>query len=164
MAAHSPLTVSRVREVLHYDPKTGVFTWQKQTGPRATIGAPAGTINVRGYFEISVDGKKYASHRLAWLYSQGTWPQGEIDHINGLRTDNRLLNLRDVSRPENMQNRVKANRTNSNGLLGVSVHGKKWRARIQAGQKVIRLGTYDTAEAAQQAYLQAKRQFHISTI
>lgn len=160
MAAHSNITVERLREVLRYDPVTGAFTWKVRTGPRGKPGAFAGTINTRGYYEISVDGRKYVSHRLAWLYMRGGWPKGEIDHINGCRDDNRWSNLRDVSRALNTQNRRTASSLNLTGLLGVSRHNARWRARIQVDGVVRRLGTYDSPEAAHEAYVAAKRQLH----
>ena len=162
MAAHSNITVERLREVLHYDPVTGVFTWKTRTGPRNKPGMTANARSVRGYFDITIDGRKYVSHRLAWLYMHGEWPKGEIDHINGRRDDNRWSNLRDVSRALNMQNRRTASSLNSTKLLGVSRHGARWRARIQVDGVVQRLGTYDSPEAAHEAYLLAKRQLHVA--
>ena len=162
MAQHSTISAERLRSVLHYDPITGAFTWKIRTGPRGKPSAAAGNLNIRGYYEISVDGRKYVSHRLAWLYVHGEWPKGEIDHINGCRNDNRWSNLRDVSRALNTQNRRTASSLNSTGLLGVSRHGTRWRARIQADGVVQRLGTYDSPEAAHKAYVFAKRQLHIT--
>jgi hypothetical protein len=162
MAAHSNITAERLRDVLEYDLITGNFTWKVRTGPRGKPGASAGTLNTRGYYEISVDGRKYVSHRLAWLYVNGKWPKGEIDHVNGCRDDNRWSNLRDVSRALNTQNRRSASANNSNGLLGVSRHGPRWRARIQVDGVVHRLGTYDSPMAAHGAYLIAKRRLHVA--
>ena len=151
----------RVREVLTYNQKTGAFTWYVQTGPRVVVGAFAGTKNVRGYYEISIDGRKYVAHRLAWLYVTGSWPVDEIDHVNGNRADNRFCNLRDVPRAINTQNRRKANAGTSSKLLGVSKHGVKWRARLQTNGRLTQLGTYDTPEKAHAAYVTAKRKMHV---
>jgi hypothetical protein len=151
----------RVREVLAYDPETGQFTWRVSTGPRGVAGARAGTTNLRGYIEISLDGRKYLAHRLVWAHVYGIWPDDQIDHINGDRADNRIVNLRDVPRAINQQNLRRASKYNCSGLLGVSKHNARWRARIQTEGVVVRLGTFDTAQQAHEAYLAAKRQMHI---
>jgi len=155
------VNVARVREVLKYNKKTGRFTWLKSTGPRAVVGAPAGAVNVRGYYDISIDGRKYVAHRLVWLYVTGQLPTHEIDHINGNRADNRFCNLRDVPRAINTQNRRQANARALSRLLGVSKHGEKWRARLQTSGVVSQLGTYNTPAQAYAAYITAKRQMHI---
>lgn len=155
------LTQQRLCEVVDYNPDTGVFVWKTQTGPRAQIGAVAGSINVRKYVDISIDGRKYVAHRLAWLYTYGVWPTWQIDHIDGVRHNNMLSNLRDVPRSINMQNQRKARKGALTGLLGVSRHNTRWRARIQTNGVVHRLGTFDTPEEAHAAYLVAKRQQHI---
>jgi hypothetical protein len=156
----SIVNAARVREVLKYNQKTGRFTWIKSTGPRATVGDLAGSVNVRGYYDISIDGRKYVAHRLAWLYVTGQWPAYEIDHINGDRADNRFCNLRDVPRAINTQNRRRASVGTLSKLLGVSKHGAKWRARLQTNGSVLQLGTYAMPSQAHAAYLLAKRQLH----
>jgi hypothetical protein len=155
-----PLTQESLRELLHYDPETGIFT--RKTGLRTGfgIGAVAGGQDGKGYTRIMVLGKKHHAHRLAWLYVYGKLPELSIDHINGIRTDNRIANLRDVSHSVNMQNRRVGN--NGRGALGVryrtDIH--KWQADIVAFGKRSYLGCYDTEDAAYQAYLAAKRRLH----
>ena len=104
------LTAERLREVLAYDPDTGVFTWKARTSPfsRVNVGDVAGNLRRDGYIEICVDGRKHQSHRLAWLYVYGEWPADQIDHINGIRTDNRIANLREANNAENHHNLRKA--------------------------------------------------------
>lgn len=101
------LTVERLREVLDYSPESGQFIWLISSSPNCKPGQVAGTTTARGYRQIRVDGTTYLAHRLAWLHATGAWPQEHIDHINGITADNRLVNLRDVSRFVNAQNAKK---------------------------------------------------------
>jgi hypothetical protein len=158
------LSVERVRELLNYDPETGVFTWRVRRAGPAKAGSRAGSRNSNGYIKIAVDGQTYAAHRLAIFYTTGTWPAADVDHRNGARDDNRLDELRGGTRSFNMQNQRAARSNNSTGLLGVNRHGaggNRFRARIRAPDgKLLSLGTFDTAEAAHAAYLDAKRRLH----
>ncbi len=100
------LSYDRLRELLHYDPETGVFTRLTKTGSRWLAGQIATpTMDSNGYAQLFVAGKKRAAHRLAWLYVYGTYPLGQVDHINGIQTDNRIANLRDTTPSENCQNK-----------------------------------------------------------
>lgn len=148
--ATSILTQERIRELLTYDPDTGLFCWRKT---RRNAKGFAGTTDPRGYVRISVDRKVYLAHRLAWLYVHGTWPANEIDHINRVRNDNRLSNLRDTSRTVNTQN-VGVRKDSACGLRGVGWHKaqRKWRARIQANGVCHELGYFLTASEAKAAY------------
>ena len=154
----SVLTAERLRAVLHYDPETGSFT---------RVGG--GVVNVRptsyGYIRIRVDGSARHAQRLAVLYMTGAWPEKgvEVDHINGVRTDNKWSNLRLVSVSVNQQNRRAARSDSSVGLLGVSRHKNKFRAQIWLNQKKTNLGYFNTAEQAHQAYLTAKRAMHVGS-
>lgn len=171
----SALTAERLRELLHYDPKTGVFV-RKQMKSRYGTTAPnsrysmkaAGCLSSKhgpsaGYVKISVDGRRYFAHRLAWLYVYGAWPSGTVDHINGDRSDNRIENLRDVAHYVNIQNQRKVSVGNKySSLLGAhwSITRKKWRSSIMVKLCPIHLGWFDTDEEAHQAYLTAKRRLH----
>jgi hypothetical protein len=155
----------RLKEVLHYDPSTGVFTWATNMGGRGKVGAVAGWSHQDGYMEIGVFGRKVRAHRLAWLFVFGRWPICQIDHINGDRADNRIENLREVTDKENRQNLRTAMVTNkTTGLLGSAptANGKRWMAKISLHRKQIYLGTFDSPELAHQAYLDAKRRLHIA--
>lgn len=109
-----------------------------------------------------IDKQNHLAHRLAWLYVMGTWPIAHIDHIDGCRTNNAFVNLRDADRKTNAQNTRTAHRDNSSGLLGVSFDSKrkKFSAGIWADGGRKHLGRYETAEAAYAAYLAAKRSLH----
>lgn len=147
-------------ERLAYDAKTGAFTWRVAPAPRFAVGSRAGSLNSNGYVVIRCAGRLYHAHRIAWLFSYGFWPDGDIDHINGNPADNRLNNLRDVSRSVNQQNLRRARRDNATGLLGVKRARNRFEARINVGGRYVHLGTFDSPHAAHAAYLAAKRQHH----
>lgn len=147
----------------HYDPETGVFTRRRAVGRhgRHKKGTIAKAANSRGYTVIRVDGVLHGAHRLAWLYHHGEWPN-VIDHINGDRSDNRICNLRNVTQTENMQNLKKAPINSKSGLLGAHLFPrcKRWTARIRINGVSRRLGLFDTAQEAHEAYMAAKRRYH----
>jgi len=130
----------------------------------AKEGDEAGSLKDDGYVVIYVLGKPYKAHRLAWLYVNGEFPAGEIDHIDGNKMNNAIINLRDVSREINQQNRRHAKAGNPAGFLGVTVDQKtgKYLARItKTGAKTsTSLGRFDTPEEAHAAYVAAKRVLH----
>ena len=155
------LTQERLKELLHYDPGTGVFTWRLNIKGGARKGGVAGSLMSVGYQSIGVDGRRYYSHRLAWLYIHGEWPHPLIDHKNHNRTDNRLSNLRLTNWQGNSQN-MSSMSGNKSGLRGVSfdVSRGKWLAKIHVAGKTINLGRFSDKHTAQEAYLAAKRIFH----
>lgn len=155
----SQLTAERLSEVLAYDQSNGAFTWLVKVSGRR-VGDKAGGIDEHGYIRIVVDGLRYKAHRLAWLYVNGDWPGGDIDHINGDRSDNRISNLRDIPHAANTQNRRKAHKNNGTGLLGAHRDRNSFKSSIHSDGKQIFLGMFDTAEEAHQAYLKAKRRLH----
>lgn len=155
------LCAERLREVLSYNPETGVFHWKVRAAYHVRIGTVAGSLNSQGYLHTRVDGKRFLNHRLAWLFVHGTWPSGDIDHINGCRSDNRIANLRDVQRSINAQNlRTAQSNNKSTGLLGAYKQGRRWCSIIMIDGKQRYLGTFDTPEEAHTAYLETKRKFH----
>jgi hypothetical protein len=107
-----------------------------------------------------INRKRYAEHRLAWLYFYGSWPALFIDHINGNRSDNRISNLRDVPLVVNNQNQREPRGNNTNGFLGVRVRNERIYAEIAVNGKSIKLGNFPSKEAAHEAYVQAKRKLH----
>ena len=148
------ITQDSLKELLSYDPETGVFVWRVSKGA-AKAGSEAGGVNDRGYIQIRINRKPYFAHRLAWLYVHGYFPEHDIDHVNGIKTDNRLSNLRESSRQCNMQNQcMKSN--NTSGIPGVCWHkaAKKWQAKIQISGKRIHLGFHETKKAAAAARYQ----------
>lgn len=159
--SNSTLTQERLREVLRYDPATGVFTWFTP-GKGRVVGATAGCVSKVGYIVIRVDCDLYQAHRLVMFYLTGKWPEHDVDHINGVRTDNSLDNLRNATRGENLQNQRSAKPFNRSGLLGViwSNQAEKWIARVTHKGKQHHCGTFDTPEEAHAAYVAKKRQIH----
>lgn len=151
------MTQTRLKEVLHYNPLTGIFTWRVSRS-KAKAGNPAGSIENTGYLSIGIDGARYGAHRLAWLYEYGTMPEQEIDHINRLRTDNRIENLRESTVAENIYNRG-VSRRNTSGYKGVTRSLNRWMAMIKVAGKSMYLGTFTTRQEAAQAYNKAARQY-----
>jgi hypothetical protein len=110
--------------------------------------------------EISVGGETYLAHRLAWMYVSGEWPTQEIDHIDGNPSNNRITNLRDISTAGNAQNQRIARGNSISGILGIHKRHNKWRAVIMVDGKSTFIGSFQTKEIAQQAYIDAKRVMH----
>jgi hypothetical protein len=141
-----------LRARLQYEPSTGVFT-------RARGYSKVGRVATKGYIQISVAGYRYMAHRLAWLYVHGDWPQGQIDHINQNKTDNRIENLRVVSNKQNQEN-VTMWAHNKSGRRGVrwSQCIGKWIAEIIQHKKKIHLGAFETIIDAVAARIKAERE------
>jgi hypothetical protein len=148
------LTQKELKRLLIFNKSTGVFTRRIKLWRGKPAGSVAGWISPNGYIEISINKKSFQAHRLAWLYIYGSWPTQEIDHINGVKNDNRICNLRDVSRRENIRNQ-QIHREGK--LFGCSLHRKKWRAQISIDNKTIHIGTYSTEQEAHEAYLEYDR-------
>ena len=143
------LTPERLKELMDYDPLTGVFTAKVRTGGRVVPGTVLGTNNC-GYVRISVDGKLYYGHQLAFLFMTGSIPS-EIDHDDRNRGNNRWANLRDVTHSENAIN-CDVRKTNKLGIKGVhELPNGRFRARFRKEC----LGCFSTKEAAHKAYLSA---------
>ena len=141
------ITQEKLKELLHYDPDTGIFTRKVSRGGRA-IGSASGTPD-RGYIRIFVDMKGYWAHRLAWLYVYGELPKRVIDHINHTRDDNRIKNLRDVTHKENCRN-APIRSTNTSGVTGVHWDKRhvRWCAQIMVDGSCVPLGRYSDINAA----------------
>lgn len=153
----SDLTRERLKELLHYDSETGEFTHKiRRAGVK--YGSLAGTQHSEGYSMIRIDKTAHYAHRLAWLYVYGLHPKQQIDHINGVKADNRLRNLRDVSQSANQQNMKGPRKSKKDGQpLGVRSRNNRFSAIFTINGKQTWIGTYCTADLAHQAYLQAKK-------
>lgn len=157
------VTQARLREIFEFDAARGVLVWRISQGNRAKVGADAGTARrTDGRRIVCVDGTQYLAYRVIWFYVHGVWPAGEIDHINGDCTDNRIENLRDVPTQINAENKHRARTDKRSGkLAGAYRSGEsRWRAQIVVKGKVVSLGSHETEEAAHAAYLEAKRRLH----
>jgi len=158
------ITQKRLKEVLHYDPETGVFTWINPKANCLSAGDVAGGVitfphNNKSYHHIRVDRVLYKSHRLAWIYMYGEIDKSlQIDHINNDSTDNRLVNLRLVTGSENVKNKRKY-KNNKSGHTGVLQRGNRWVATITCNRKKIHIGMYDTIDEAVEARLEKQKEF-----
>jgi hypothetical protein len=142
------LDKKRLKEVVRYDKKTGLFYWKVSTG-KASRGGIAGHTDSHGYTKISIDGIKYFAHRLAWFYVHGVWPLQNIDHIDRCKSNNKLSNLRDVSQSLNgLNGPLRVN--NRSGYTGVSYDPRRrnWVAYVTRGRQKKHLGTFETCHQA----------------
>jgi hypothetical protein len=159
--ARKILTQERLKELLNYDPATGVFTWRIPVRANVKAGQRAGSIHPKGYVIISVDKRLTKAHRLAWLYVHGEMPPAELDHINRIPNDNRIANLRLADRYINTQN-TGLQKNNTSGYRGVTWHKsqQKWRARISIQGKMNELGYFHSKEDAAKRYEEVARVHH----
>lgn len=156
----SDLDLDFLRDVLEYQPEKGVFICKKKYASKINVGSTVGADHIAGYKHIMIQKKQYLAHRLAWFYFYGVWPQGEVDHIDGNRSNNAITNLRDVDRLTNAQNRTKPQVDNKSGFLGVHKKREKWVADIKVNGKTKRVGTFESPEKAHAAFVEAKRIHH----
>lgn len=154
------LSAERLRELLHYDSDTGFFAWKARSGRGSHIlgGDVAGYVTSSTYIAITIDGREYKAHRLAWLHVTGEWPKADIDHINMLPWDNRWVNLRTSSNSQNLANTLGYG--NPSGKKGVYLRGGKWRAASGKDGKLIHFGTYPTPGQAALAYAIGAEKHH----
>lgn len=142
------LTQSYLKSVIDYDPSTGVFRWRSRPGRKRFnkmfAGKEAGTINSWGYRVIHIGDKFYKAHRLAWLYCHGSQPKDQIDHINGVKTDNRISNLRDVDQKKNSRNN-KIDKRYASSCPGVYWDRKseRWVARVATDEGMKHIGVFN---------------------
>jgi hypothetical protein len=159
--ARKILTQERLKELLNYDPATGIFTWRIAIRGNVKVGQKAGNLHPKGYVIISVDRRLAKAHRLAWLYVHGEMPPDELDHINRIPNDNRIANLRLADRYTNTQN-TGMQKNNTSGYRGVSWHKgqRKWRARISIRGKMNELGYFHSKDDAAKRYEEVARVHH----
>lgn len=155
------LTQERLKHLLHYNPDTGVFTWVQRASKSVRVGNSAGSKNKSGYIDIRIDKSLHKAHRLAWLYIYGVWPNGKIDHINNVKTDNRICNLREASNNENGWNVGKPS-TNTSGVKGVSwdAEKNKWKAHCRVFGEKYTVGRSSSKEDAERAVAEFRNKHH----
>jgi hypothetical protein len=155
------LTQERLKELLSYDPISGVFT-RKIKHKRCNVGDIVGVGQRNKYLQCSIDNKLYKLHRLAWLYMYDCWPSDQIDHVDHNPRNNAIANLRDVSSAQNHQNRARKTKSAS-GYLGVTWHkrDRRWQAYIEIKGKSIHLGQYIDLDDAIVARKRAEMIYHL---
>lgn len=142
----------RLKEAFWYEADTGLlYSRYSRTG--AHVHGPAGCKEPDGYVRVMFEYQRFLAHNLAWFLHYGVWPKQHIDHINGIRDDNRIINLRDVSHRENCAN-MAVHRNGKRRGTSLQINGR-WQARITVDNRAKSLGQFDTEEEAEQAYLAA---------
>ena len=159
------ITQAKLKELLHYHPESGDFVRLTSTGGGGRVGHQSGSLDTGGYRQIGVGGKHYLAHRLAWMYEHGEFPPEEIDHINGVRDDNRLQNLRLATCSENMRNYPKP-LTNTSGFKGVcwDKYSRKWRVQVKVNKKKLHIGMFAEMSEARSAYRAAANKYYGSFV
>jgi hypothetical protein len=155
------ITQSELKELLHYDPNTGIFTWKVDKAKNVKKGNIAGRKKINSYIQIQINKKLYFAHRLAWLYVHGEMPENYIDHVNGIKSDNKILNLRKATPQENQFNR-KLNKKSTSGIKGITWHktNKRWNAVLNVNNKNIHLGSFINLNIAKQVISNARNKYH----
>lgn len=149
------LNAENVRDLLHYDPETGVFT-------RLKTGKPTGRVSWCGYIEFDIWTHQYKAHRVAWLYMTGRWPTGNVDHKDGDRQNNRFSNLREATPTQNTFNAAPRTAKKSSLPRGVRQchRSVSYQAEISKQGKKVYLGRYETPEEASEVYQLAAELLH----
>lgn len=156
----APVTIQRLRDVLDYEPATGVLT-TKIWRPRSAVGVVAGCVRADGYRSIWIDQQQFLAHRIIWALVTGEWPDVQIDHVNGLRDDNCWANLRLATNQQNSFNAKRQSR-NTSGVKGVCLvtNSDRWRAYITVDGRQVSLGRFDTRDGAARARAAKLREMH----
>jgi hypothetical protein len=146
------ITQAELKQILHYDPETGIFRWRYSVAQRVKPWDVAGSKDKKGYMITTIKCKAVTLHRLAWLYMTGVWPKNQIDHIDGVQSNNSWNNLREATAKQNRENLCLA-KNNTSGFRGVSFAAdrKKWIAQVKHNGTQLNLGYFDTVEEAAQA-------------
>lgn len=155
------ITHEYLLQLLHYEPSTGALTRKIKTSNRVKIGDVVGCKNRDGYLVTRIGDILYYNHRLAWFYVHGDWPDEEIDHRNGVRDDNRLINLRRASRKQNARNSRKPS-SNSSGVKGVSWCKimNKWFAYVGVDNQRVKVGYFDSLDDAEKSVSCTRKNIH----
>lgn len=159
-AKEARLTIEQLREALRYEPESGFFYWASPR-KKVVVGRLAGNLDRHGHRLICLNLERFFAHRLAWFYVYGEWPKGQIDHINGIKDDNRIGNLRISTQAQNTKN-SRRRVTNTSGFKGIYFDKRngKWGAQIQSDGVRYFLGLFDTPEEAHAAYCEAAARLH----
>jgi len=154
------MTQSELKELLDYNPDTGLFVWKQNKSKKIKAGTLAGSIKDSGYLRIKINNKIYPAHRLAWIYMYDVEPK-IIDHINGIKTDNRICNLRNCNNTQNQWN-SKLSITNTSGIKGVCwvASRNKWRVQIKVNNISKHIGYFDNLEFAELVAQEARSKYH----
>lgn len=146
--------------MLHYDDDTGVFTWKIRMSQSVRSGDKAGYMDDEGYWRIKIDGQLYGAHRLAIFYCFARYDELEVDHINGIRDDNRLVNLRSVTNHENNKNKA-LHKNNTSGVIGVGWRKARscWQSTIMVNKKTLYLGNFHNFDDAVKARKDAEKKY-----
>tara|TARA_R110001632_G_C11251742_1_gene408913 strand:+ start:123 stop:656 length:534 start_codon:yes stop_codon:yes gene_type:complete len=157
---NNSLTQEQLKAELNYDQHTGLFTRIRTNTNNVIIGDNSGSISKQGYLNIMVLSTRYLSHRIAWLYEYGNFPTKNIDHINGVKTDNRIINLREATHEENAKN-MKMTSLNSSGFLGVCWHKptESWQVSINTNTNRIYLGIFKKLSDAVKTRVDAEEKY-----
>lgn len=156
------IDIDKMRLTLDYDPETGIFKRKIPcSGRKGKIGDVCGVVCSEGYVKISFAGVKYYAHRLALAYVNGVMPPDQVDHINGIRDDNRISNLREATGSQNGMNKP-VQKNNTSGFKGVSWNKDrgKWAASVHINKRKIHLGLFDSLESAANAAASARISLH----
>lgn len=160
MKARNDFDYNLISSFLDYNSEIGSLKWKKSVG-KAKAGSEAGSVGVNGYIKVTLLGRCYIAHRLAWCLFYRQTPPNVVDHINHKKTDNRICNLRDGTNSINQQNQCEPHsRNKSSKYIGVSKLRGKWRAKIYHAGSYYFLGYHLTEEQARDAYIEAKRKIH----
>jgi hypothetical protein len=157
----SILTKDYVANLLEYNPETGELRRKISRSSNARVGQIVGTIRPDGYLSVMINGCRYQAHRVAWLLAHGEWPDDVVDHVNGIKTDNRISNLRACSQSENVMN-AKTRSNNTSGVKGVCWHKAKnaWHASVCARGRRVFGGYHKNLEDAKRAVMSLREQLH----
>lgn len=154
---NTTLTIERLKQIISYDKDTGILKRYFKKSNGHDCQQQVTSKNVHGYISIMIDGRRYPAHRLAWFYVRGQMPNSWIDHINGIRDDNRICNLRLATPKENSRN-VSGWKNKKHPLKGVYPQKKRWQSAIRVNGKLIYLGSFEFPEQAHNAYLKAAKE------
>ena len=152
------MTPQQLKKLFTWDPTTGRIFWRNKSGRREAFVS----VQTKGYLYGKLYGKNYLAHRVLWALEHGAWPALDIDHINQNKQDNRLLNLRQVSKVGNSRNRP-LNKNSTSGNLGVSMtRTGKWRSYITCDGRQVHLGVFTSKKDAEAARKKANERYAFS--